>query len=342
LRGRKNMPYYLFKLKFLAPVHFGADISRLGLESSAMYCHCDTLFSAFCHEILRNYGEDALGRLVEDAREGRLLLSDTMPYDGTELYLPKPVLYFDRSQETGQKADRQRETMISLKKRMKKITHIPISSMNEYIRFLKEGGDDLPFTPPCFGSEAVFPKVAVSGLEEPQPYSVGTFLFKKGAGLYFILGIEDKNRLDYFKELIVSLGYSGIGGKRTSGYGRFELEEDEIELDPEYYAAESDRLLADMIAQESSLYISLSVVSPAAEDWRIINDQRSSYSLVQRRGFVLSETYSDRFLKRSPLVMINAGSCFPERLKGTVHNVAKSGRHAVYRYGMGMMIGVTV
>ena len=60
------------------------------------------------------------------------------------------------------------------------------------------------------------------GLEDggdAKPYHVGGFHYREGAGLYFIA----KGGYD-IAPLLESLRYSGLGGKRSAGYGRFEYE----------------------------------------------------------------------------------------------------------------------
>lgn len=334
------MLYYLFKLKFLAPVHFGADIPGIGLEKSSVGCHADTLFSAFCHEALALYGEEGLQKLVDEAGQGRLLLSDVFPYIGDELYLPRPVLHFERAPVARPSAVAGQADQHAIKKRLKKLAYIPVNEFASYLQFLRDGGDEIPFELPCFGMGGMVSKVAIRGSEEPQPYNVGIFTFNHDAGLYFILGIDSADRLDYYKSLLESLAYSGLGGKRTSGCGRFEPAEDEIELDTECSITESDYRLAAMLHADTPLYMSLSVISPREDDWEYINAPQTCYTLVQRRGFIYSASYSDRFQKRRPLVMLNAGSCFPGKLRGSIVDVSSGGGHSVYRYGMGLMIGV--
>ena len=63
-------------------------------------------------------------------------------------------------------------------------------------------------------------KAGDGGLEDggdAKPYHVGGFHYREGAGLYFIA----KGGYD-IAPLLESLRYSGLGGKRSAGYGRFE------------------------------------------------------------------------------------------------------------------------
>lgn len=328
------MPHYLFRLKFTAPVHFGSDIPGVGLEKSEMSCHADTLFSALCHEILMIYGKDKLYEFVELAKTGRVLISDMMPYSGEELLLPKPVIYVERD-------ERKQETPSnnpSLKKVMKSISHVPVTGFNDYIKFLKSGSK-LPFMEGSFGAEERYWKVAVSGYEKPMPYMVGGFTFNSGCGLYFIVYVENDIYVNTIKSALKSLGLSGIGGKRTSGFGRFEQADDEICLSDKGLRYESEKVLAQMLERKAKWYMSLSVICPSSKDLENICLEESYYTLVQRKGFIQSRSCK-KPVKRKPLVMFNAGSCFQNKLEGAVKDVAGYTGHSVFRYGKGLFIGV--
>ncbi|NLU49229.1 MAG: type III-A CRISPR-associated RAMP protein Csm4 [Syntrophomonadaceae bacterium] len=325
------MRYYMFKLNFSGPVHFGADVPGLGLEKSMMTCHADTLFSALCHEAVYIYGEKGLRYLIEAAEKGGLLLSDLMPYRGEDLYIPRPVVALEAEGKDP-----------SQKKRLKRISHIKVSDVAGYLKFLAGEESSWEPVPPEFGAYELYPRVALSYQSNPRPYMVGTYRFLPDAGLYFIIGLGEEGDLDFYRALIESLGYSGLGGKRTAGCGYFELEDSEYDLsDTEYCYTECEEALARMLkAENSRLFLTLSVICPNDEDMDVLKDSSSTYSLIQRRGFVLSKTYSDRFLKRRPLIMINAGSCFPAKLKGQIVDVSNEGSHPVYRYGLALMAGV--
>lgn len=85
------MNYFLFKLQFDTAVHFGGADSALSLYTSEETLRADTLFSALCHETLVQHGEEALEQLCAQVRQGKFLLSDTMPWYGETFYLPKPI-----------------------------------------------------------------------------------------------------------------------------------------------------------------------------------------------------------------------------------------------------------
>lgn len=309
--------HYLYKLKFPYGVHFGADKAGIGLEKISSNCHCDTLYSAICHEILKLHGEDELTKFYNETVSGNFLLTDLLPYKNDELMIPKPILYREKSEEE-QVSDSVK------KKKMKKLQFLPISKLND---FFDGNAEDTKF---C--ESVLYEKNAPSrdGNDAKNGlYTVGVTRFLDDCGLYFIVQIpEDKK--EWFDNIIMSLGWSGIGGKRTSGYGQFEPK----------ISILKDNIL-NLLNKESKYYLTLSAFYPQKDE--IQNLKSGYYTLIQRQGFVQSTTYNDDgFLKKLPTTMINAGSCFEYKFKGDVIDVNKDGNHPVYRYGKPIMIGIDV
>ena len=110
------MNYFLFKLQFDIAVHFGGADSALSLYTSEETLRADTLFSALCHETLVQHGEEALEQLCAQVRQGKFLLSDTMPWYGETFYLPKPIAASESTEEV--------ET--TLRKKVKKLAWMPV------------------------------------------------------------------------------------------------------------------------------------------------------------------------------------------------------------------------
>ena len=353
------MPYYLYKLKFLTPVHFGGDKPGIGIEKVSRTCHADTLFSAISMESISLYGEESVGKLVEEAEKGEFLISDLFPYycggggkGDFRLCLPKPALIIDRKENI--EPSQLPESDSTQKKKMKRLAYIPVRQWKDYLKYIsgqsKTFECDLNSTKETgepkvvISEEAVIPRVAVSREgKDASPYFIGAHIFSECSGLYFITKLKSEELKKAFDIIVKSLSYSGIGGKRTSGYGKFQLADDVVELDPEEYATEDDRLLAEMLTGKSSdYYMTLSVTSPLLEEITPELQNNSFYTLIPRSGFVNSRNYSETSLKRKSIVMLGAGSCFSARLKGHIPDVSEQGGHPVYRYGMAMMMGVNV
>ena len=71
------MNYYIFKLQFTTPVHFGASASAVSLSGSEMTFCADRLFSALCQVAAQQWaaGPQQLGAM---AREAMLFLGRGM------------------------------------------------------------------------------------------------------------------------------------------------------------------------------------------------------------------------------------------------------------------------
>lgn len=314
--------YYLYKLKFPYGVHFGADKTGIGLEKIAQNCHCDTLYSALCHEILKLEGEKKLEEFVMATKNGEYLFSDLLPYIENDLLIPKPVLYKERSEEKSTEKS-------GLKKKMKKLQFISITKVKEFFDGTVETEN--------FASDMTIDKNSVARDGNPENnglYSISITKFEDGCGLYFVSQIpEDKK--EWFDKIMKSLSLSGLGGKRTSGYGRFEIIDD---YDITGGIEDSEKTLAQMMNSKSEYYLSLSAFIPQNDEIEKLN--QGFYTLIKRNGFVASTTYSDKLLKKTPMTMINAGSCFKTKFKGDVADVSNEGNHPVYRYGKPIMIGI--
>ena len=81
----------------------------------------------------------------------------------------------------------------------------------------------MPYPTP-FGMIEERTRAAVPEGGETVPYFVGAYRFEANCGLYFLLGYEDAALEGEVHRLLKLLQYSGIGGKISSGFGKFRLE----------------------------------------------------------------------------------------------------------------------
>lgn len=324
------MEYKLYKLKFDTPVHFGSDKLAVSLEESDFICHSDTLFSALCLEYIKLNGAENLSKFVELFNNGELLISSLLPYKDKDLYIPKPSIVVERDNKKDDKTDSSSD-----RKKMKKLGFIKVSDLDNYLKSIK-GEHDFNFNSMeynKFSNEYLFQKVSLSRTEENNLYSVGVHHFYDKCGLYFILAYNNKTNLDIFEQIFKSLSYSGIGGKRTSGYGSFTLMNDSSSI--------SD--INKYLFKDAKYKMILSLYSPCENEIENIDFNSSYYSIIKRNGFIYSQTYSSTLLKRKSLCMFKEGSCFIGDIKGNIKDVSHaSGSHEVYRYGKALYIGIDV
>ena len=272
--------------------------------------------------------------------EGKIVFSSLFPYcrtvdDDLYFYLPKPLLKLEQDEQQSAKSFEEIKQLATKLKKQKKSTYIRASQINS---LLESGSSDRQFAVPEFAAPLVAGRVALRE-EKPLPYYVGSYVFSEHSGLYFILGVEHEEEFTLIKELLLSLGYSGIGGKRSSGYGKFELADDELELFDDGGVYDDDTAIALMLYNEKSKYqMCLAPVCPKADELAVVKQGR--YKLIKRGGFITSSAAKDN-IKRNSIYMLQEGSCFPERLCGQMLQQTVDGlAHDVYRDGIGMFVGL--
>ena len=301
------MLYRICKLSFYTPVRFGEGLSGACTPTF----RADTLFSAM---YLALQPEGQADRLLEMAKAGRILLSDAFPYDGEHLFLPKPA-----GMESGRLKAMEDPSVL---KQVKRIEWIPSGRMKEWL----SGRLPLEQLQFSFGIEVSRTRVNRRG-EEPLPYEVEGFRFREGCGLYVILCTKDEDCLDFAQEALRLLEAGGIGGKVSSGWGKFTLE---MREPPE-------EIRKGLMDENSSAQLLLSSAFPdAAEGDRALSGAR--YALVRRGGFTADT--SEKPAKKRSTYLFSSGSVFASRFSGTVTDVATVSSHPVWRYAKALMMGV--
>lgn len=320
------MKRWIFYLKFLTPVRFGSDNRHTGLEETAFTCHSDTFFSAFFTEWLQYYGETSREKdfLLNTVHDNQFRVSDLLPYKGNELYLPRPLVL----------PGSERIPLENIKE-IRKCRYLSLAKFNDYLKKF-----EIDEKPACFGEETVTARVSWRRDEDALPYTVAAYRFEENAGLYGIVQMPEIMEKP-FRGILKRLEKSGIGGKRSSGYGKFEvcrwrlLTTQSEDSEPEYIKTKLEKSLTALLSTESPWYMNLSLISPTAEEVRKLKASDSWYQLLYRSGFTM-----DTGLKQKQSLFINTGACLREKLEGQLLRIEQEGDHPVYRYGKGIYIGV--
>jgi len=350
----------VFRFEFETPVRFGGGKGASGLDQAAMTVSSDSMFAALCMEWLQLHGEDSLTELVNEVKNGHLQFSSLMPWQlplsqnaEPEYYLPRPLL-------SGQSAAGPRNTQI--KKQLKQIPWIAATDMVKYLAFVRTGEGEPAVFRSSFGMEVAWDRVNTRTGGDPEPYRVAAWQFNRGmkqavggksqkslrdqsqmiSGLYWIVRSENSQLLEQIQSVLESLGQSGIGGKTSSGLGKFILWDDRMN------ASKSGRALESMLDDTTaSVQMLVSTVAPDLDqDLTTIELPESRYLMVKREGFAASPNFVDpssgNALKRKSCILIKEGSCFPKRLKGQVLDLSYGGLHPVYRSGVAMHVGLAL
>ena len=324
------MDYYLYKLHFDGAVHFGMADSALSLQASADHFCADTLFSALCHTAGTLWGKAGIEALCAQAEEGRLLLSDSMPWRSFEdedvYYLPKPCAVSAIKQEVP--AD--------MRKAMKRLAWIPVKDMDAFQASL-EGKKLYCPQEEAFGVHEARTMAAVCEGQDTRPYQVGIYHFMPSCGLYFLAGCANDELAQQIETLLHALGMGGIGGKVSAGYGAFSVE-DVILLNEPFDA--QTKWLYDALARKNPKHYLLLTTSLPTEDELDQALEGAFYQLTRRGGYVQSDTFSHTPQRKKTQYFLAAGAVLERPFTGALFSVANAGAHPVYRYARPMMLGV--
>ena len=147
--------------------------------------------------------------------------------------------------------------------------------------------------------------------------------------MYLILAYQKLEAAELFEQLLYSLSYSGLGGKRSAGLGRFEYMEHEMPDE-----------LKEKLQKKADKYMLLSAALPEDQEMekkKIL--ENASYNVLKRSGFVSSETYAEQQRRKRDLYVFDAGSCFEKIFEGRLIEEEEDGRHSVFRYEKALFLG---
>ena len=294
------MEVQAYKLDFQT-VHFGNG----NLNESIGSFNASRLYSSLFLESLKlNVDKEFLNL----SKSANFFLSDSFPLKDGEFYLPKPIGYpkiplnSESTRETRRKA-----------KKSKKLRYIKYTDMEDYI----EGNCDVD---KLDGTDSFFSKSTVVTKKGIDPYEVGITNFKTSL---YILTIKHK-LLDM---LMDSLQYSGIGGKRSSGYGRFTVEKLDI----------PDEFSKNIVVNDSEygVYMTLSTSIPNNDELDSVLPT-AEYLLEKSSGFAYSST-SRNLLKKQDLYKFAVGTTLTKTYNGNIFDVRPDDfPHPVWNYAKGL------
>ena len=146
-----------------------------------------------------------------------------------------------------------------------------------------------------------------------------------------------------FDDLMESLSYSGLGGKKSAGLGRFEYVKKTVpDMLGKALRSGSEGASGHFGQSASGEYaVLMSTALPEEEKLKdVLTD--ASYSLLKRSGFVDSTTFDDQQMRKKDLYVLAAGSCMKHVFDGCMVEEKNGGRHSVYRYAYGLFLEVDV
>ena len=212
------------------------------------------------------------------------------------------------------------------KKAYKRIKFLPIDKLKD---FLEGTLDPTEIEGKDFGKFQQETQAAVRREEEDTlPYRVGVFYYGEKSGLYILSAWELEEEKQLLEELLESLSYTGIGGKKFSGLGKFSCIPKKV---PEEFLKQLEK--------RTGRYMLLSPALPREEELDEVLEG-ASYQLEKRSGFVASPEYASEWRRKKDLYVFQAGSCFEKKFEGDIYDVSDGGNHAVYRYAKPLFMRV--
>ncbi len=260
------MKTYLYKLKFLSPLHISSD--PLSLGKAEVVIHSDTLFSAIANSfaMLFDLGDEFFS-------SPPFLISSAFPYYKETLFFPKPFgLRIDPS------------LFEKFRKKVKKAKFVSSGIFEKYLKGEGISPSEESFSGDGFMSEEPIKEPVYVYYERPRStvprvsgyteifYSTSVE-FGENAGLYFFAEFRAEQMKRQFDSALYLLGDTGIGGERSTGYGRFLFQSEEIEKPGK---------------ESGEYFITLSLYYPSKEEINngILNSAR--YSLLTRQNWIFS------------------------------------------------------
>lgn len=355
----------LVRLNFgRSPAHFGEV--GIGIEETSERVRSDTLFSAWISAYARLFDKVAVEELLnkfpcsqqDPPNQAPFRLSSTFIYrlngERCIYYLPKP-LEFPKGYPVGED--------IEFTKTYKKLNYLPLKIWQRWYQgegftiegdakeLIAETGKKANEIDPLhkagtfdYGKAYKIhqtPKVAIDRTTRATNfYHTGFVQFEweqaKQSGLYFLLNFPERNQEleDKLHAALELLGEEGLGGERSSGAGRFEVEW--LELPKEWQ---------DVVNLKKTTHYSLMSLFwelPLPEGL-LPQDKIASYAIQERGGWIASPS-SGRQLRRQMVRMFAEGSVFPINPLGKLADVTpdKFKQHKIYRSGISLSLPIKV
>jgi CRISPR-associated protein Csm4 len=368
----------LVKLNFgRTPAHFGE--LGIGIEETSERVRSDTLFSAWSSAYARLFGKDGIEELLQrflDSATPPVRMSSTFIYrqdgDRTIYYLPRPLKFPINYPADDEVDDETEKGDLKFFKTYKKLSYLPLDVWRRWyqgVGFIKGDREELIAETKgksnghlrqagTFDYKKAYeidqvPKIAVDRVTRATNLYHTGFVqfrseqngndFKSLTGLYFLLHFPeaDEKLADNFHAALHFLGEEGIGGERSSGAGRFDVEWLEL---PETW-----RKVVDFSGQNvHHCLVSLFWDDEPSTLKRLIADaQHTSYEIQERGGWI-GTPFSGRQLRRQMVRMFAEGSVFPEQPQGKLANVTPREfitpqgyrPHAIYRSGISLSLPI--
>lgn len=277
------MTYKMYIMNFHT-AHFGAG----SLDSSKMTFAADRLFSALVLEA-KKMGK--MEEFVSIAGQDDFVLTDAFPYQSGP-FLPKPIGFpkFEQPDLTTDVKEVRRQAKMA-----KKLQFIPLDKFDSYVNGTLFKDADHAVTNIVTKNQ---PHV------DGNLFQVSTVRFRDESCLYVIA-----KESELLNELMTSLQYTGIGGKRSSGYGQFDLTILDL----------PDSFKNRLTKAHQGPVMTLTTSLPVEKELEYAMET-GSYLLSKSSGFAFSTETKENYRKQD-LYKFASGSTFSETYTGQIVDV---------------------
>ncbi|AOF48270.1 type III-A CRISPR-associated RAMP protein Csm4 [Tetragenococcus halophilus] len=294
------MTLKIYKMKF-QHAHFGEGI----LSESASSFDASRLYSALFLEAKKMDVVDEFMKLTQNAN---FVLSDAFPFIDDQPFLPKPIGYPKVEQDN---ADDNLKKVRQTAKKLKKIFYLPL---NQLELFLKQQANIEELAE----YQAQLAEHSYTTQKGVDPFEVGVTVYN--SALYVLA-----SQSPLFDQLMDSLQYSGVGGKRSSGLGQYSLE----------ILSLPDELAENLTTNKQQRVMALSTCLPMNQEMLTCLDG-ANYLLKKSSGFAYSET-AGALLRKQDLYKFKAGSTFQTSFTGDIVDVRPDNfPHPVWNFAKGI------
>lgn len=344
-------PAFVVRFRPLGPWRIGADTGARDRAGSLL--HSDSLFSALCQAMLRlDRLEEWLDATVRSAGGPRVAVSSCFPYLGGVQFVapprnlwpppPSPRVRWANARFVPLEAVRDLAGEQALTDTAWYVDGPSTCLLPESAK-LRSG----PFRP-VTRSHAAVDRLKPGAIEVHRTACIE---FAESAGLWAVAAFAGEAARDEWAEALKGafrlLADSGVGGRRSLGWGRSDAPEFVDGSLPELLLPEAAQRApaASPIGEEAqpapaeTVYWMLSLFSPAADD--TIDWRRGSYTLRERGGRIESPAGSGA--EKKLVRMVEEGSVLvaASAPRGAAPDVAPEGfPHPVYRAGFAVSIPI--
>ncbi len=305
-------------LNFKTHIHFGVSQKGVNLERVNYTMGSNQLFSAMLVQYIKYKGDitDKDIEIFKNKFENEeIKISNLFPYEKInekiEYYLPKPKISYTTEKYTCNE------------KELKKVEYVRMANIVDYINGKKLTDIKGHGKKNDFVTEDIIEKTQIKRdkEEDNEIYIISGYTFKENKGLYFILEYKNEKDKNMIISLIKLLSYTGLGGKRSIGYGQFDIEVDDKE----------DNVI-ESTSKMGEEYMLISDLLLTKNNYKDISE--GNYSLCQYNGYT-TPMKNKKSIRKKMKHYVEAGAIFKKEIKGNVEDIGTNESKALF-YGTGM------